>query len=62
MNCALDWKSLDGFNTNARRMEWLARLARELLDLGVPFQSPVTSRAKFAELLGRELPEGVGSD
>jgi hypothetical protein len=56
------WKSLDGSNTHARRMEWLARLARALLDLGMPFQSPVTSRAKFAELLGRELPEGSGSD
>jgi radical SAM superfamily enzyme YgiQ (UPF0313 family) len=56
------WRSRDGTNTHAKRMEWLARLARELLDLGVPFQSPVTSRTKFAELLGRQLPDDIGSD
>ena len=49
------WWSLDGLNTYERRMAWLTELIETLLELGVPFQSPVINRARYAELLGREV-------
>ena len=54
-----DWVSADGTNTPAARERWLTELIETLLELGVPFQSPILNKARYMELLGREV-EGLG--
>lgn len=51
------WQSIDGQNTYQKRMVWLTALIETLLELKVSFQSPILNRPRYAELLGRELPE-----